>query len=113
MSWFETENPGGIECGSTNPRGNPSCPAAADRSFAPISRCLYKKIAQPVFSFANISLKPNLDTVEKGYFLLQYVMFSQKMKIDVSVCGEKKTLSTENTVRLNRGNTNRVLLSAV
>jgi hypothetical protein len=48
-----------------------------------------------VFLFVNISLKRNLNPVEKGYFLLQYVMFCQKKKTDGSLCGKKETTDQE------------------
>jgi hypothetical protein len=56
----------------------------------PIARCLYKKLLELFFPFANISLKPNFNAIQRGYFLLQYVIFYQKMKIDGSICGEKR-----------------------
>jgi hypothetical protein len=61
---------------------------AADQHFAPIGRCLEKKMLS-LFPFANISLKYNLNAVEMGYFLLSDIIFSQKMKTDGSLCGEK------------------------
>jgi hypothetical protein len=45
--------------------------------------------------FAIISLKHNLNAVEKGYLLLQYVRFSQKMKTDGFICREKDTANRE------------------
>jgi hypothetical protein len=49
------------------------------------------------FPFAILSLNSNLNAVEKGYFLLQYVVFSQKMKIDDSICGEKRNCRPRTT----------------
>jgi hypothetical protein len=69
----------------------PFSPAAYRRK-APISGCLYKKLFDMFFPFANISLKRNLNAVEKGYLLLQYVIFYQKLTIDDSICGEKTPL---------------------
>jgi hypothetical protein len=49
--------------------------------------CLYKKLLDLFFRVANISLKHSLNAVETGYFVLQYVIFSQNMKIDGFICG--------------------------
>jgi hypothetical protein len=48
-----------------------------------------------------------------GYFLLQYVIFSQKMKVDGAICGEKKILSTENYVRPSRDDRDHVLITTI
>jgi hypothetical protein len=64
-----------------------------------------KKLLDLVFAFANISLKRDLNAVEKGYFLPHHVIFSQKMKTDGSLCGEKETLLAETNVRPNRDDT--------
>jgi hypothetical protein len=67
------------------------CSPSAYRREAPIGGWLYKKLLNLFFPLANISFKPNLNTVEKGYFMLQYVIFCQKMKIDGSICaGERE-----------------------
>jgi hypothetical protein len=50
----------------------------AYRHFAPTGGCLYKELLDLYFPFVNISLKPNLNAVEKGYLLRQYVIFSHK-----------------------------------
>jgi hypothetical protein len=62
------------------------------RRLAPTGGCIYKKLFELVFPFANISLKRDLNAAEKGRFLLQYVLFSQKKKIDGSIRGEKDTI---------------------
>jgi hypothetical protein len=48
------------------------------------------EIARLFSPLVNISLKRNLHTVEKGYFLLQYGTVSQKIKINGYVCGEQR-----------------------
>jgi hypothetical protein len=63
---------------------------AAYRRFAPIGGYFYKKLFDLFVPSTNISLKRNLNTVEKEYFLLQYILFCQKMKIDGSICREKR-----------------------
>jgi hypothetical protein len=65
-----------------------------DKSEWPLPR-LYKKLLDLFLPFANISLKPNLNAVEMGYFLLQCVVFSQEMKIDGLICGEKRTVDRD------------------
>jgi hypothetical protein len=61
----------------------------------PIGDCLYKKLLNLFYPFANVSLKRNLSATENGYILLQYVVSSQKMKIDGSMCGRKDTVDRE------------------
>jgi hypothetical protein len=63
---------------------------AAYRRFAPTRGCLSKNLLGLFFPFVNISLKCNLKAIEKGWFLLQYVRFYEKMKIDDSICGDKR-----------------------
>jgi hypothetical protein len=70
--------------------GMPVFSPAACWRFAPIGGCLYRKLLDRFFPFANISLKRNLNTVEKGYFLPQYILFCQKMKINGFICREKR-----------------------
>jgi hypothetical protein len=69
---------------------NATCSPAVHWREAPIGGCLYKKLLDLFCPFANISLKRNLNAVEKGYFLLQSVMFCQTKKIYAPICGEKR-----------------------
>jgi hypothetical protein len=75
----------------------------------PIGGCLDKNLLDVFSRFVNIHLKHNLNAVEKGYFLLQDVRFSQKRKHMV-LTAEKKILSTENNVRPNRDNSDHGLV---
>jgi hypothetical protein len=54
---------------NTNADSGMSCSPATYRRKAPIGGCLYKKLLDLLF--AHISLKCNLDAVEKGYYLIQ------------------------------------------
>jgi hypothetical protein len=88
------------------------CSPAAYRRFAPMGGRPYEKQLELFLPFANICLRHNLNTIEKGQFLLQYVMFCQKMVTDGSISGEK-TLSAENNAGSNRDNSNYVLIMAI
>jgi hypothetical protein len=66
-------------------------PAAYCRK-ALIGGCLYQKLLDLFFPFANISLKRHLNAAEKRRFLPQYVIFSQKIRTDGSLCGKKDTI---------------------
>jgi hypothetical protein len=68
---------------------------AADRHCAPIDGCLYKKLFDLFFPFANASLNHHLKAIEMGYFLLQYVIFSQKRKQMVLPADKKDTVDRE------------------
>jgi hypothetical protein len=54
-----------------NADGRVSCSSAAYLPFAPIGGCVYKKLLDLFFPFANISLECNFNAVEKRSFLLQ------------------------------------------
>jgi hypothetical protein len=64
--------------------------AAAYRRFAPIGDCLYKKLLELFSPFANSSVKADWNSIEKGYFLLKYFIFSQKKKTGGSICGGER-----------------------
>jgi hypothetical protein len=51
--------------------------------------CLFEKLLKLFFPFANISAKADWNSIEKGYFFLHYVIFSQKWKY-VVLSAEKK-----------------------
>jgi hypothetical protein len=70
-------------------------PLSFYRLKTPIGGCLDKKLFGLFFSFANIPLKCHENAEEKRCFLLQYVIFRQKMKIGGSTCGEKDTVDRE------------------
>jgi hypothetical protein len=68
---------------------NLPCSPAAYRRKAPMGGCLYKKLRELFFPLANLSAKIDSNSIGKGYFLLQYVIFSQKMKMGGSIYREK------------------------
>jgi hypothetical protein len=64
--------------------------ATAYWRFAATGGCLYNKQFDLFVRFANISLEHNWNAIEKGYFLLQEGMISQKKKTESSICREKR-----------------------
>jgi hypothetical protein len=73
--------------------------------------CLHKKLLDLISPFANISLKRNLNAMEKECFCYNMSYFASKEKWFYRQ--RKKVLSAENNVRPNRDDSDHVLIITI